>query len=540
MAFGGKYRFELRLFVLVWLALAITFSFCNVTFFISNHDYLYLRNGMALNSGVWEGRLTQFVLPWMLNGNQILPIINMFMAFAFLAAAVILLALWYGLEKRFYVMVPFVLLIVLNPYILSQVFYTYTILSIGGWHFFAILGIILIYQGVKERRLANIGAGIVCLVLCLGGYAPSLQLISTVFISKFLLDIMQKKMPVGKLVKIYVQCFLAVLSACIIVFAVISFLKERQLVFNMYNVRMLPPKDIILRLGTHFAEPWKVLFTPMPYCPVYQSFFIAVLFVMAVMVQKTWRDKAAWVLFLPVLGVAMSITSWISQMEVFRYYRINSFSYPYVLGLMFAVVLLKGYKWQKNLAWGSVLLLLFFFIRADFMVQKVWYLGDRQDGSIMERLRKDVFPQMISGRGYRLATIGELYGQAKFAQKKLLPDYFDYVREYGYYASYLPIFFSHAFFITEAVNPIVGDANFFCCMDLMYLNNNEHLSRSERVAQEQFMYDLPTDVGEVYEALELMKIFPHEKYYFVGEKDIILRLGDDLPRKILLHRKMYR
>ncbi len=531
--------FWLRLFIFVWVALAITFSFCNMTFFVSNHDYLYLRNGMALNSGVWEGRLSQFVFPWLLSGNQILPIINMFMSFAFYAAAAVSLAWFYGLEKRLYKAIPFVLLIVLNPYILSQIFYTYTILSIGCWHFFAVLGVILIYRGVWERRFMDIGWGIACLILCLAGYAPSSQLIATAFVGKFLLDVIQKRRNIRVLLKGYIQCALAVLLACGIVFLLIHTLKERGLVFNMYNVRILAFGDMFLRLVTHFFEPWKVMFTPMPHCPAYFPLLIILLFAVALTAQRAWQDKLTFAGCVLLLGVTMSFCSWISQAVIFRYYRINSFSYPYVVALMFAVVLLKGEKWQCNLAWGVVLLMLHFFIRADFMTQKVWYLGSQQDARIIERIRKDVLPQMVPNRGYRLATLGELNGQAKFAQKKLLPNYFDYMREYGYYASYLPIFFSHAFFITESDNPIIGDANFFCCTELMYLNNNEYLSRSERVEQEQMLYNKPSDVKAVYNALELMSVFPHEKYYFVGRKDIILRLGDDLLRKSLLRREIY-
>lgn len=538
MRFLKQHYFWIKTFLGVWAGLALTFSFCMATFFLGNHDYLFLRYGMSLNSGVWEGRLTQFLFPWLLSGNQILPVINMLMAFVFYSAAALFLAKWYGLKEHKRGSVLFALMIVLNPYIVSQIYYTYTILSIGCWHFFAILGVYLIYEGIKTGRLIYTGGGICCLFLCLGGYAPSLQLIMTVLTGRFLIDIINADMRPKLLFKLYFKIFAVILFSCCCLFALIHELKQARVVLDMYNVKILSVVEMLKRVSFRFADPWKLFFTPLPYCPAGCSLLLGGLFVLSFTAMKTWCERIWFILAVLALGYAMSTVFWLSAEDILRYYRVNSFSYPYAAGLFFAITELRGSLCARNLSRVIVVFLLFYFVRADIMVQKVWHLGNQQDIRIVERIKKDVLPELDPKRFYRLAVIGNLYGQAKFAQRKMIPGYMDYVREYGYYPLYLPIFFSHGFFSTEAINPISGDANYFSA-GMIYINNNEHFSAEEREGMQWELYIYPPDIYEVYNAIETMTAYPHGKYYFVGTKDIVIRLSEGLVARSLLHRYLY-
>lgn len=528
-----QHRFWIKSFCYVWGILVLTFSFCNLSFFLGNHDYLYLRFGMEINSGVWEGRLTQFIFPWLLSLNQILPIINMLMGLLFYAMAAVLLAKWYGLETRYRVVVPFALLIMLNPYIVSQIYYTYTILSIGIWHFCSVLGTVLIFSGVGRRRWALIVTGMACLFLCMSGYAPSLQLVMTILVGKFILDVIQKDAQIKKLFVQYVVSFLFIMIVSLALFALISYLKKLEIVYEMYNVKVLTVQEIFYRLTHNWAEPWKVLFEPMPYCPFFYQIFLGVLILLSFISVSCWK-KGWFILGMVALGYALCASAWLAPKYIFHYYRINSFSFPYTMGILYALIWLNGKQWTKNVVWAMGMIMLFLFIRADIIAQKIWHLGNQQDTRIVERIKKDVLPELVKGRVYRMSTVGELHGQAKFAQKVFMPERFDHIREYYYYPFYLPIFFSHSFFSTEAFNPVWGDANYFDIVIMMFINNNEYITKEEQKKSLNFLYARPIDRMQVWNALAAMQTFPKEKYYYIGSKDIILRLGDDMPRKYLL------
>ncbi len=353
-----------------------------------------------------------------------------------------------------------------------------------------------------------------------------------------MLDVLNRDMSLKRLFMLYFKISAAVLVAALCLAALIIFLKQKGLVFDMYNVQLLSAEDVFKRILTRAAEPWRAFFTPMPYCPSFSPLLAGGLLLSAFAAMRSGKERLWFVFAILGTGFAMSVSSWFAVKEVFHYYRTNSFSFPYVAALFFAVAELRGGLCVRNSARVMVLLLLFYFVQADLAVQKVWYLGNQQDTKIMERVKKDVLPEITRGQRYRMAVVGNLYGQAKFAENKFIPEYTDYVREYGYYPFYLPIFFSHGFFLTEAMNPVAGDANYYAG-GMIYINNNEHLSAAQRNAESEKLYEIPADVSAVYNAIETLSVFPAGKYYFVGTKDIIIRFSDGLVQKSKLHRYLY-
>lgn len=118
-----------------------------------------MRYGVPLEAGVFEGRFTQFLPSWLLTGGHILPAFNVLLGFAFFALAAVRLAEWYGLSERYRDVLPFTLLIVLNPYVLTQLYYVHQILSIFVWHFLCVWGVIWIDRAVLVAEEGKKGTG---------------------------------------------------------------------------------------------------------------------------------------------------------------------------------------------------------------------------------------------------------------------------------------------------------------------------------------------------------------------------------------------
>ena len=64
-----------------------------------NHDVKFVKEQLFLNSGLFEGRFTQFIPHTLLTNGQILPIINNLIGFLFLTLGLWLLAKYWNIPK---------------------------------------------------------------------------------------------------------------------------------------------------------------------------------------------------------------------------------------------------------------------------------------------------------------------------------------------------------------------------------------------------------------------------------------------------------
>lgn len=80
---GGICAFELKCAGVVWLILAAVFLTYWSSFFLGNHDFRFMRYGVPLEAGVFEGRFTQFLPSWLLTGGHILPAFNVLLGLPF-------------------------------------------------------------------------------------------------------------------------------------------------------------------------------------------------------------------------------------------------------------------------------------------------------------------------------------------------------------------------------------------------------------------------------------------------------------------------
>ena len=123
-----KYRFWLNCWGIVFAILSLVFSFYMITFYVGNHDWQYMRSGVKFTNGFWEGRLTQFLLPVVLLHSQVLPILGIVAGLMFFSGGSVLLAKWYHFPEKYIPVLSFSLLIVLNPYVCSQLYYVHSVI----------------------------------------------------------------------------------------------------------------------------------------------------------------------------------------------------------------------------------------------------------------------------------------------------------------------------------------------------------------------------------------------------------------------------
>lgn len=301
---GGICAFELKCAGVVWLILAAVFLTYWSSFFLGNHDFRFMRYGVPLEAGVFEGRFTQFLPSWLLTGGHILPAFNVLLGFAFFALAAVRLAEWYGLSERYRDVLPFTLLIVLNPYVLTQLYYVHQILSIFVWHFLCVWGVIWIDRAVlvaeegkkgtgyaemsgrkraagcaaaderekgaavdgRKKAAGDVVSGMSALFVSLGGYTAALELVLTICAGKFWLDILRAEKSVKVIFRHYLKLGAGVMAALLCYAAVIWEMKRRNLIFlGMYNVQTLPLRDMPEKFLQRWHKPWEILYSVFPY-----------------------------------------------------------------------------------------------------------------------------------------------------------------------------------------------------------------------------------------------------------------------------------
>lgn len=543
-AYGSICTFGLKCAGVVWLILAVVFLIYWSCFFLGNHDFRFMRYGVPLDAGVFEGRFTQFLPSWLLTGGHILPVFNVLLGFAFFALAAVRLAEWYGLPERYRDVLPFTLLIVLNPYVLTQLYYVHQILSIFVWHFLCVWGVIWIDRAVlaaedgkKEAGCAAgegkkaagyAAAGISALFVSLGGYTAALELVLTICAGKFWLDVLRAEKSVKAILGHYVKLGAAVMAALLCYAAVIWEMKRQNLIYlGMYNVQTLPLWEVPERFLQRWHKPWEILYSVFPYeSPLAGYGFL--LLAAAALAASRGRRKFLWGAFCLIVSVYLAFfLAFIAPHDFFDTFRVHFFSVPYLIAVLLAVAVTCGGRGCRNMALAAAAVLVCVYAGTDFYAQKIWLLGNRQDEMYVERIKQDLLPRLEPGKKYRLVTLGGLYGRKKFAGMHDEYSLRTYERDRELFRAplYVSVMFSSGFFLAEPGSPIWGDA-MYLGGGIFYGITPENIAEDKRLDAEIFAKSFGTDMEAQLAALKIMEPYPAADYCFVGEKDIFLMMPE--------------
>lgn len=167
-------------FAVVFLALNLIFLFHGDHFMFGDHDWKYLKHGISLGAGLFEGRFSQFVPVTLLSRGEILPIINNALGFAGFALGVALLARYWRLPHTKTAYVTFALSAAITPYILSFMYFAFLVIPVLGWNMF-VIGALLVSEKEERFSLPRTAVAAVLTTLALGGYPPVINLIAVAF-----------------------------------------------------------------------------------------------------------------------------------------------------------------------------------------------------------------------------------------------------------------------------------------------------------------------------------------------------------------------
>lgn len=475
----------LKCFGITFAITFIVFSFYLITFFTGNHDISYLKFGTKLTQGVWEGRLTQFVIQLLFFNGHLLPILSVLIGLIFFNLTPIILYKTWNLPKNTINIVLFSLLLTTNPLALSQLYYVHQITSILMWHLFCTLGLYfsLLKTSSKKHHAFNYFITYILWTASIGGYAPTINTIFVLISATIIIEIITKdlslKQIIAKFLPIIIIAFLSSLSYYI----AIKILKHKEIIKDfMYNVQMLGTKDIIKKIIQNYDKPIKMIFHQPPFNYSIINHILGIFLILFFITSKAKKRCYLLLFFFACMLYATCISSFLSTHDIFFTYRINFFSIPYILITVFATLLLSSNKFTKNVSFICAIILLSSFIKADIYTQKIWHLGNKQDEQIIEKTRAELLNKIDLNKKYRLYYIGELNGRQKFANRPIYKsNHYEAYREYYTYGYQIAPFITSGIFSTESFNPIYGSAFFYIgANNLSLINNNEYLSKKEQ------------------------------------------------------------
>ena len=164
-------------FTVAFAALNLIFLFHGAHFLFGDHDWKYLKPGLSLDAGLFEGRFAQFLPINILSGGDILPIVNNILGFTGFSLGVALLARYWRLPRQKSAWLLFALFTAVTPYILSFMYFAFLIIPVLGWSAFVLSSLLISEKETRFSPIRSLSA-IALATLALGGYPPVINLMA--------------------------------------------------------------------------------------------------------------------------------------------------------------------------------------------------------------------------------------------------------------------------------------------------------------------------------------------------------------------------
>lgn len=377
-------------FFTAFIALNIIFIYHSAQFLFGDHDWKYLKEGIPLNAGLFEGRFTQFLAVNILSRGEILPIINNILGLAGFSLGISLLARYWKLPHKKAAYVLFALFTAVTPYILSFMYFAFLIIPVLSWNAF-IIGALLIAEKEQTFSLKQTLLSIFLLVFALGGYPPVINLIGVALLTRWLIAVLYEKKTIPQLLKTYRWSLINILLAGIIYkISLIILTHTGVLNSNYYNLQTAP----ISQWGTQLKLICKDFFlqftATLPFITLpYKISLIIITLLAAVIIKQNKQKKQGFILTIGVFLASLStlfLSTSIKETEFSP--RIDFFGFMYAAAAMFALIIKSKKQYIKNIANLAALISICISINSLYEAEKVWKLGFDAEMKTYKRIVK--------------------------------------------------------------------------------------------------------------------------------------------------------
>jgi len=373
-----------------FIALNLIFIYHGAAFLFGDHDWKYLKNGISLNAGLFEGRFSQFILINLLSQGEILPIVNNVLGFTFFSLGVAGLGRYWLLPQNKRSWIIFALFTAVTPYILSFMYFAFIVAPVLSWNAF-IVAALLISERESKFSFLKSASSILLITLALGGYPAVINLIATAFAVRLLIAVCHEKSSFREVFKRYKWTVINIILGIIVYkICLIILTKTGAINSDYYNLQTTPFKE----WGSKFLLICKDLFleftTTLPFIGAPYKAAISIISLLGLVIilkgQKS-RRMIGILLFLAVFLAGM-ITLFLSTSirETEFSPRIDFFGFMYGISGILAFILKSEHKIIKNLSYLIATYCIIINAHTLFEAQKVWKLGFDAELSLYKRV----------------------------------------------------------------------------------------------------------------------------------------------------------
>lgn len=383
-----------------WNALAAAFLVLNIIFLFhgsqylfGDHDWKYIKHGVPLASGLFEGRFSQFLAINMLSAGEILPLVNNALGFFGYSLGIVLLARYWRLPHNTRAYVFFALFAAVTPYVLSFMYFAFLIIPALSWSAFVIAALLL---SAKETTFSakRTSAAILLFTLALGGYPPVINLFATAFSARLLIaSLEESQTSLPRLLHTYRWSVLNFILALIVYkLLLMCFTRAGAINPNYYNLQTIPLGEwgakALLTLGNLFKQ----FAVTLPFITAPYKIAATLLTLTALCAVLHRAPKHAFPAALMFVGVFLGglLTFFISTSlkETEFSPRIDFFGFNYAIAAMLALCLKYAARPLKNFSVLLAAFLILFNAHTLFEAQKVWKLGFDSERLLYKRVLK--------------------------------------------------------------------------------------------------------------------------------------------------------
>lgn len=519
MCFAEKQRFFLmrndnekgilRTFFKVWGILSLVYAYMVFNFYWGNHDWDFLKNGVTLSSGFFEGRFSQHIFSYFLFDGQILPVLTYFLSFAALVGLAFIAAKYLEIPQKMWGL--FALFIGLNPHIFVLFYYFYLLLPFICW---AGLGVWALFLAEPKLSVIKFLAGAIFCVFLLGSYPPNLNFILTIFLARRLLMIWLKKQTI----KEAIFCGLFFIGQLGLGYLGYKFifhvlLTRGYLDAEWYNLQLRSIGEMIevvpLELWRSFSQLFHFYhFMDWAYClPLAAGCFAAIgLFI------KNAAHKVVAVVGVVMLFLASRFAFIVSASSSLAVFRCEYWGRMGLYVFAFSVLSQINRREVKNFLFILGIFVLWAFAKTDFEIEKVRYLSFKAERLYHTRLVERVTQDKnfdIHGKYLSLA-----FGGTEFGLR-----YYDagYVNKEGELLGKLTLPFQliEVLFFEENQNPVDIQAGVWASQ--LYTKG----PKSERYRK------LPINVQNMrFWVYNEAQVFPKKNFIYADDKFLVLNLDE--------------
>lgn len=497
---------ETGLWLVSFLALCLNFTPLFFNFLWGNHDWTPLIEDSGLTSGIIEGRFSQYIISKIFLTGKILPVLNIALGFAFYAAALALLSSrFFNLSAPLFPSCVIIAAVATLPYITELLYFQFIIASQLTWPLVITLSLIAAKKATTSSHYAiYTTASTLALFTAIGGYPAGINLYVTATCLFALQEISSPASSLKKFIKTFTPFAISFTLALISLALAYTFLKQNNLMLEMYNNRMMTPINLLSKVFPQILLSMQSLLHPQPFFPlafkILTTGLICVFIGYIVCKSKTFSKRTLILVLCFILLLCLKFSAWLIEENPSDFFyqndpasfmvRADFFAVPVLILTSLSTLVKARSHILKNLAYIASVALLVLNINQNFSFSKTHILGFTAENKLLERLisRIEEHKNFNLYNFYTIVQAGELPLRSKYYISTPLEKFgfytlkTPYTRHWiapEYYNFYAPTPFVHpttavstdkitpemATFLTEKIKPWPSP-------DSLYVDNN--------------------------------------------------------------------